>query len=75
MVVWPAGVHDKSGVWICQNVLTAKGLTVHMMHRSAAVSEAGAAEVAQIAAEWAAAVPAAPASPASLDSLPVGEEL
>ena len=75
MVVWPAGVHDKSGVWICQNVLTAKGLTVHMMHRSAAVSEAAAAEVAEIAAQWAAAVPAALASAALPDSLPVGEEL
>ena len=48
---------------------------VHMIHRSAAVSNAAAAEQAEFAAEWSAAVPTAPASPASLDSLPIGEEL
>ena len=75
MVVWPTCDDDKSGVWICENTWTAKGLTVHMLYRSASVSEAAAAEVAEMAAEWAAAVPTAPASPASLDSLPLGEEM
>ena len=69
MVVWPTDVdHDKAGVWICKNSRTAKGLTVNMIHMSAAVSNAVAAEQAEFAAEWSAAVPAAPASPASLDS-------
>jgi hypothetical protein len=69
VVVWPTDVdHDKSGVWICKNTRTAKGLTVNMIHRSAAVSNAVAAEQAEFVAEQAEyAVPAAPASPASLD--------
>ena len=57
MVVWPADDHDKSGMWICKNTRTAKGLTVKMIYMSAVVSNAVAAEQAEFAAEWSALCP------------------
>ena len=69
MVVWPTDDHDKSGMWICKNTRTTKGLTVQMIYMSRVVANAVAAEQAEFVAEQAEyAVPAAPASPASLDS-------